>query len=244
MHRDFSERRVDFHDWVLAQLAARPGQSVVDVGCGLGSYHRPLYAQGVRVIGIDSSMGMLRDARGANEAAAPPMVQSSAEALPLDASSCDLGMANHMMYYVPNQERALRELSRVVKPGGRVVLSTVSADNHAALDRLHEAAALELGYGVRPKEARRFTTEHLALVRSVFPTAELRLLPNAFVFPTRDGALKYYASGGVDGILDRPADDSHRAPLLDLVGRRIDQIIEREGVFRVSKDNGCFVAQV
>lgn len=57
-------------------------------------------------------------------------------------------------------------------------------------------------------------------------------------------AVRYYASGSVDRIVERFPDGSHRARLLQLVRRGIEAIIDREGVFRDSKPTGCFVAEV
>jgi hypothetical protein len=67
-------------------------------------------------------------------------------------------------------------------------------------------------------------------------------MENAFVFPTAEAALAYYATGGVDLIEDPPADASHRGRLLHEAHERIQTVIDREGVFRVSKTAGCFVA--
>ena len=76
------------------------------------------------------------------------------------------------------------------------------------------------------------------------PSAECFVRQDAFLFPSADAALRYYGTGIVDAIADAPADGSHRQKLLRLVGDEIDAIIRREGVFRVSKDSGCFVASV
>jgi hypothetical protein len=69
-------------------------------------------------------------------------------------------------------------------------------------------------------------------------------LNGALVFPTAQPALRFYATGRIDGIEDRPRDNSHRAELLPLVRARIEAIIEREGSFRVPKSVGWFVADV
>ena len=52
------------------------------------------------------------------------------------------------------------------------------------------------------------------------------------------------APGLVDAITERGADGSHRGKLLPIMAARIEAIIEREGVFRVPKDAGCFVVSV
>jgi len=56
--------------------------------------------------------------------------------------------------------------------------------------------------------------------------------------------LRFYATNRIDLIEDRPLDGSHRPALLAAVGRRIEAIIAREGVFRVPKTFGYFVADL
>lgn len=91
---------------------------------------------------------------------------------------------------------------------------------------------------------RHLAVDDFGLVRSVFPAAEVFVRRDAFVFPDAAAALRYYATFGPDAIIDPPADGSHAAVLLESVARKIGEVIEREGAFRVPKDAGCFVATV
>ncbi len=108
---------------------------------------------------------------------------------------------------------------------------------------MHAAAARQLGYTPAAPVGARFHLDHRGLVQQVFPTAERRVRSDAFVFPTAEAALRYMGSGLVDAIVDPPADGSHRAALLALMGDQVEAIIRSEGVFRVPKDAGCFVAR-
>ena len=84
--------------------------------------------------------------------------------------------------------------------------------------------------------------DDLALVQSVFPSAERYLLKGALVFTEADPAVRFYATNRIDGIENRPPDKRHRAELVPLVCKRIEAIIEREEAFRVPKSVGWFVA--
>ncbi|MDP8921644.1 MAG: class I SAM-dependent methyltransferase, partial [Chloroflexota bacterium] len=193
---------------------------------------------------VDASFGMLREARrrALDGGLSVPVLQAYAEALPVADAAYDRVMANHMLYHVPDQVRALREMRRVLRPGGRVIMATNAADHMARLHELHCQAAEALGYTPTTRVVDRFNLDNLPLVRSVFPDAERRILPNALIFPSVDGALQHYASGMIDALRERPPNDSHRPKLLRLVKARIEMIIEQEGVFRVPKDAGCFIA--
>jgi SAM-dependent methyltransferase len=243
-HARYSERTEDtFASWLLAHVDAARGHLLLDVGCGSGVYHAALSGAGVSIVGLDASRGMLREVLGADHAGVDA-AQANAERLPCRDGGFDRVMANHMLYHVPDQAAALREMRRVLKPGGRAVFATNSADNFADFDALHRAAAATLGYSTSPHDAARVTLDDLPLVRSAFPSAAVFVREDTFVFPESAPALRYYASGPIDWIEDRPADGGHREPLLREVGAAIEAIIARDGSFRVAKTAGCFVADV
>jgi ubiquinone/menaquinone biosynthesis C-methylase UbiE len=243
-HQRYSERPDDFLDWVLDHLDLKPGESVVDVGCGRGSYHMPLVQRGTRVIlALDTSPGMVSTAQQQARAHGLPVVaiEASAERIPVRDASYHLGMANHVLFHIADVAAALRELRRVLKDRGRTVVTSAGANSSARLQSLHREAALRLGYQPAGRVIDRFNMQHLDLVRSVFPTAQRYIRDDAFLFPRTDVTLRYYASGMVDAIEDRPVDNGHRDRLLRLVGEGVDAIIAREGVFRDPKPAGCFV---
>ena len=145
-HERYSKRAHDFRAWVLRWLDLAPGLTVLDVGCGSGAFHRALGKHDVRVIACDRSPGMAQEvlAQAAQYRLSVGVCHADAEALPVAAGSCDRVMANHMLYYVPDQERALRELRRVLKPGGRIVMATNAADHGRRFRELHNEVAGEL----------------------------------------------------------------------------------------------------
>jgi ubiquinone/menaquinone biosynthesis C-methylase UbiE len=241
-HQRYSERQDDFLDWVLDHLDPKPGDAVVDVGCGRGSYHILLVQRGARVIlALDTSTGMVSTAQQQANALPVVAIEASAERIPVPDASYDLGMANHVLFHVGDVAAALRELRRVLKPGGRAVLATAGANSAARLESLHREAAERLGYKPTGRVIDRFNMEHLDLVRSVFPNAERAIRDDAFLFPSTEVTLRYYASGMIDAIANRPVDNSHRDRLLRLVREGVDAIIACEGVFRDPKPAGCFV---
>lgn len=245
-HERYSERGGEHFGWILGLLDVRPGQTVVDAGCGPGNAFGPLSRIGARIVGFDYSPGMVREAHqlATGQGLDVAVFRADAQAIPLADRSFDRVLASHMLFHVPDIARALREMRRILRPGGRILATTNAADHAARIHDLHAAAARELGYEPATHAGGRFSLAHLDLVREVFPSAERIVKPNAFVFPTAHAALAWYASGSIDNLVERPADGSHRPKLLALLEPRIEAIIAREGVFRVQKDMGAFVASV
>jgi arsenite methyltransferase len=102
----------------------RAGESVLDLGCGAG-FDAFIAAQLVehegRVIGIDLSPEMLAVARAAEAEAGFPQVEfceAPVEALPFPDASFDVALSNGVLNLLPDKPAALREIFRVLRPGG------------------------------------------------------------------------------------------------------------------------------
>jgi SAM-dependent methyltransferase len=117
----------------LAEL--RRGLRVLDVACGTGVVAR-LAAEAVgadgRVAALDLNPGMLAVAAGLPvEGAVIEWVEGNAQALPFVAESFDVVCCQLGLQYFPDREAALREMHRVLIPGGRAALSVWREIDHA-----------------------------------------------------------------------------------------------------------------
>jgi ubiquinone/menaquinone biosynthesis C-methylase UbiE len=114
---------------LLAAAALRDGERVLDVACGTGlvsfAAARAVGASG-EVLGVDLSGGMVDAARERGlqrEVSNAAFVRMDAEALALPDASFDVVLCALGLMYVPEPEQALREMRRVLRPGGRLVVA-------------------------------------------------------------------------------------------------------------------------
>jgi SAM-dependent methyltransferase len=115
-------READAH--LLGDVA---GRRVLEVGCGAAMCARWLAAQGAHAVALDLSGRMLRHAAdaGARTGLRVPLVQTSAEALPFADGSFDLACsAFGAVPFVADSAAVMREVTRVLRPGGRWVFAT------------------------------------------------------------------------------------------------------------------------
>jgi len=111
----------------LDLLAVRPGQHILDVGCGLGDVTQMLGAkvgpQG-RVVGIDLSERLIVEARRRSAETPLPVEFQVADAARLawPDGSFDGSRADRVLMFMDHPQQAVREMVRVIRPGGRIVI--------------------------------------------------------------------------------------------------------------------------
>ena len=145
-------------------LRLRDGDTVLDVGCGIGIEARRIANEcpGVRVIGLDreSMIAEAQDRAGA-EGASIRWLSGQAENIPLPDDSVDACMTERVLMYLPDPALGIAEMVRVLKPGGRV--SCFELDYDAAMlggDPVMAATVNDLMNGTlgEPRMGRRLPT--------------------------------------------------------------------------------------
>lgn len=116
-------------DKALAVSGVQPGQIAADIGAGTGFITEGLIAQGLKVIAVDQSEGMLDEMklRFAGVDAVDYRL-GEAESLPIDNASVDYVFANMYLHHVEDPARAIAEMVRILKPGGKLVITDL--DEH------------------------------------------------------------------------------------------------------------------
>ena len=168
---------------VDAVVAAAPGR-VLEVGCGWGELAEWIAREtGAEVVAVDLSPRMVELASERGIDASVADVQN----LPFADGSFDLVVAAWMLYHVPDLERGLSEVARVLRPGGTFVAATNSRFH------LHELREL-VGSGPSPlKFAREDGEEHL---RPFFAAVDRTDVDGVLEFTNR-GAVEDYVGASI-----------------------------------------------
>ncbi len=121
-------------DAAIAKAYLRPEMTVADVGCGTGFITAGLAPLVRQVIALDGSPAMLAQARQ-NLAQFDNIVFQQADglSLPLPDWSVDALVANMYLHHCPDPLAAIREMARILRPGGRLVITDLEAHPHAWL---------------------------------------------------------------------------------------------------------------
>jgi len=175
-------------DAVRSALPAHRGMpDVLEVGCGTGAFAARLVEEvpGIALLAVDQSPRFVELTR---ERGVPAQVQDVQHLLAPDAAY-DVVLALWMLYHVPDLDRGLAEVRRVLRPGGRFVAVT-NGDEHAA--ELRREAG---GDAVRTT----FSSENgETALRRHFARVTRQDVETRAVFPDREAALAYLRSSSED----------------------------------------------
>lgn len=238
LHQKYGVNPVSFADWLFPHYAVKPGDRILEMGCGTGNFweaRAALLPPGARLTLTDFSAGMVEEARGRlagqpNVAVGPADIQ----ALPYGDESFDVAIANHMLYHVPDLDKALDQVYRVLKPGGVFYAATNGSGgmrkfNHEAL-KDYDPAIDAFGEGYLP-----FTLQNGAQVLGRrFGRVEMEEYPNELRVTSARDLADYLRSAG---------------PLAELPPGKLagldayfQRAIDRDGAIVIPMEVGLFTA--
>jgi SAM-dependent methyltransferase len=119
--------RVELFRTLIHPPEAHSAPVALELGCGAGTYVRLLAGLGYRAVGLDYSVATLQRAVAADSGGKGRYVAGEAYALPARACSVDLVVSIGVLQALSEPERALSEIRRVLRPGGRVLLEVLNS---------------------------------------------------------------------------------------------------------------------
>ena len=138
IHDRYSVNRQGFGSWIFERYRFRPGDSILELGCGTASmWAGRTLPEGCILYLTDVSEGMLETAeKNLGERDNVEYKKADILSLPFTEESFDVVIANSMLYHVPDIEKGLKEVRRVLKKGGVFYCATYGEHNFT--DKLAE----------------------------------------------------------------------------------------------------------
>jgi SAM-dependent methyltransferase len=155
---------IDWFRWVFDLMAIPESSDVLDVGCGPAGIwlaQADRLPKTFRLMLIDASAGMIAEAKAnfsgnSDRCGAAELCVGGATSLPFADASFDVVLLVHVLYHGEDRHRAFDEVRHVLRPGGRVFVSTNLRNNMA---ELHMIAARALGGEAVDPGAARFSLD-------------------------------------------------------------------------------------
>lgn len=243
LHRRFSTNGYGWMRFVFDQMvAALPSDArVLEIGCGPATLWRANVGRipvGWDVTLSDFSAGMLDEARAslAESGRDFHFAEVDAQAIPYADASFDGVVANHMLYHVPDRDKALGEMRRVLKPGGTLFAATNGERHLIEFDELLRRAETPEGWWRLPAAMMDFSLENGRdqLARH-FSHVELRPYEDALEVTEAEPLVAYVLS------------TSSAARMTEERVARFRSVVAAEiaarGAVHISKETGLFVAR-
>jgi ubiquinone/menaquinone biosynthesis C-methylase UbiE len=243
-----------FGHWALELLdlaGPRPGERVLDVACGTGIVARQAAEQVGRsghVVGLDFHAGMLAQARslGPGTGALIEWREGDAQRLPLPDCTFDLVLCQQGLQFFPDRPAALREMRRVLVPGGRVAVAAwLDLDHNPAHAALTAALARHAGQAVAAMMAGAFNLGRadelgLLLAEANFQRIEVVHRGRPSRFPSARAFARILLAASVLGRSGVHLDQPQVAAIVDEVGVALEPYAGPEGlVFPMEAHLAC-----
>lgn len=239
LHVRFSTNRYGWMPWVFDQLQLPERCRVLELGCGPADLWRQNLARipaGWQITLTDFSPGMLDQARRNLAESGRPFAFEvvDAQAIPFESAGFDTVLANFMLYHVPDRPRALSEIRRVLRPGGRFYAGTVGEAHLRELFELARRFAPALvAWGGRPTDSFRLENGP-AQIAPFFAHVTLRRYDDGLRVTEAEPIVAFVASQDPSGLLV----GERRAAFRSFV----EAELRANGPIYITKESGLFEA--
>ena len=244
LHQKFSTAPEPFHDWLFAHVQLSDHARVLEIGCGSGAlweHVREKIPNTWKITLTDLSFGMAHTVQqkfldapsfGATRFS---FLACDAQHLPFPSQSFDGIFANHMLYHIPNLDRALAEIRRVLKRGGTFYAATNGLGHMRELNELTTEISGVTFTEQTPE--RLFGLENgAAILEKHFAHVSRDVQENNLRVTEVEPLMDYVNSG----LLYKAATQTTQTE--QAFRQHVQEAIDTHGAFHISKAVGMFIA--
>ncbi len=232
----FSTSGVDQYCWIFDHFDLKPASRILELGCGSGMLwlkNLDRIPPGWTITLSDFSPGMLQEAQHNLHGSSGNFTFQiiDAQAISIETSRFDAVIANNMLYHVPDRQRALSEIHRVLKPDGHFYASTFAQPSFSEIRRLVEQSGLT-SWWIKPLG---FSLENGAEQLSFwFAHVDLDHLENVLMVTETEPLLQLICSGIARSDMNQEK--------MHFLRKSIDQEMIKHGAIRMVMQQSLFIA--
>lgn len=230
IHDKYSTNKMGMTNWYFTIYQIENGMKVLELGCGTGSMwidHKDAISRCSHIVFSDLSEGMLAEAKsniGLFQNTEYKVIDI--QEIPFADDYFDIVIANYMLYHVPNIDKAISEVSRVLKKGGYFYAGTTG--ENGIMETIVKILGLDLSY------TNSFSLENgTEKMKSYFSKIEIKRYEDSLAVTNIDDLMDYIYSGITFKKACKMSSDEVRNKLLSCM---------EDGILRLPKDPGMFVA--
>ena len=237
LHQRFSTNPADWHHWVFEHYDFPADARILEIGCGPGdtwAHNQDRVPSTWKLTLTDLSEGMVSRARERLTTLSKQACCVNADRIPFPNHSFEGVIGNHMLYHVPNLDRTLAEISRVLTPLGRLITATNGSRHLKELNEIING--FDPSYKVE-NQTRSFEIENgEQQLSKYFKEVDCNEFPDGLrvteVEPLVDFTLSLWS-------INQEFFHEH----LDAYRLYLQQMIDANGCFEISKSTGVFVSR-
>lgn len=233
IHDKYSTNKTGFGNWIFSNYHVEDGMKILELGCGTGSMWKgkeDLIKRSGKIVISDFSEGMVEQSKSTiGEYDNVEYKVIDIQDIPYEDNSFDVVIANMMLYHVPDIDKGLSEVRRVLKDGGSFYTATYG--EHGIMEHL---AKLLGKFGVTDNTSRAFTLQSGGkILEKHFEHVSVLFYEDSLAVTNVDDLVEYiYSLSNMTSLASVPKDD-----IREVFTRNME-----DGVLNVPKEYGMFAA--
>ncbi|MDR5585863.1 MerR family transcriptional regulator [Clostridium aquiflavi] len=238
----YNTNKIDWDKWCFQKMNLTEGSKILELGCGVGKLwikNQDFIDKNSEIILSDFSPNMLKCAKNNLENLDYKFKYKkiNAEDIPYDDESFDVVIAEHMLYFVTDIEKALSEIKRVLKPNGIFYVTTNSCNSMIELNKLAEKFDPNLDINNNGLSSRFDLENGEKMLKKYFNNIESEILEGKIIVDKAEPVVSYKASTiqGNSILIGKKREEFTKYLEKYIEENKNIEITTKAGIFKVSK---------